>query len=351
MSYLQSVSFTGPVVTLRWPDFKATSSAKSILMQYVTTVDGFLVFGLDGAVAYTSSLVSLAISPTYVWPADYGQAQNDTDYTDFTTNFQTAANKRLNRTDNFGNLLNIPFNYAAAVPGLMPGLLAGTVNGYVPTASTAGVAVRSTTYVAGTGNAQRSFKSSSANDVNTTGTGAWQVRVTYLDFAMTGPYTDTINLNGTTAVATNNSNICFIEKIEIVKVGSGGGNAGTVSLFANSVGAGGTMGSIAVSDNSTFWAHHYVPTGVNCYLLGLRCGSTVTPGSSNVQITGSPLTANLPFSNVSGSIRHGAANAPISDYEWDVPLVIPGPNFIISNEKADSATASTAFVSFDYVQF
>jgi len=151
---------------------------------------------------------------------------------------------------------------ASAVTGLATGHV--TLGG--GTAGTLNV-IRATTYNEPTTNAQRSLASSSANDT-AAGTGARQVRITYFDASLNGPYTETVTLNGTTAVATVASNICFIDRLDVVSVGSGSVNAGTITLYVNSTGGGGTIGTIGigtlvagVGDVRTFWAHHYVAVG------------------------------------------------------------------------------------------
>ena len=350
-TYAQSVSFNNcPTVLLRWPDFKTIIQAKNLQIQYIQDSIIYNIFAYDGSVVYNCILAYDSNNyPFSSLSPDYSQSQNDTDVSDFTTNFLSSANKRISGTDTFGNPIYCPINYAISF-GLFPNVNSGTINGYVPTSATTTVALRATAYIQPGTAAQRSLKSSSTNDASA-GTGARTVQITYYDGYMTGPYTEIVTLNGTTTVATVNSNIQFIEKMEVLTVGSGGANAGTISLFVNNAGSGGTIGTIAASDNSTFWAHHYVPANKICYLLGVRAGGTATNGSVNVQITGSPLISNLAFKNISGSIRYGSANQVVSIYEWELPIQIPGPNMIIMNAKPDATTASTTLGSFDFFEY
>jgi hypothetical protein len=132
--------------------------------------------------------------------------------------------------------------------------------------------IRATVYTEQTVGAQRSFTSSSASDASG-GVGAQQVELTYFTSDGRGPFIETVPLNGVTAVPTVATDICFIEKMTVTRVGATGTNVGTITLFVNNAGGGGTIGTIgvgniitAVGDNQTFWAHHYVPTGKICWI-------------------------------------------------------------------------------------
>jgi hypothetical protein len=146
---------------------------------------------------------------------------------------------------------------------------------YVATAATTLQSVRATTYTEQTTNAQRSIVSSSANDA-AAGTGTRQVTITYLDASGNGPYTETVTLNGTTAVNTTNTNICYIEKMDSTSVGSNGSNVGIISLKSTTAGGGTTIGTIAVGDILTFWGHHYVPVNKTANITGLSIGHNGT---------------------------------------------------------------------------
>ena len=94
MAYQQQVQFAGmPVVSLRWPDFKALITAKNLAMQCVNTIDGYSIFATEGGVAYTTIIINPINDANYPWTdSDYSQSQNDIDYTDFTTNFMVNCN-------------------------------------------------------------------------------------------------------------------------------------------------------------------------------------------------------------------------------------------------------------------
>jgi len=219
----------------------------------------------------------------------------------------------------------------------------GIAAGYVATSSTSSVAVRATIYTAPGNNAQRSIKSSSANDT-AAGTGAQQVTITYYDANCNGPNTEVVTLNGTTAVNTVNTNIALIEKMVVSQVGSSGGNAGTISLMTGLAGAGSTIGSIAASDNTTFWAHHYVATGATAFVTGILAGSTLNAGASTLNVL-NPINSAIPQYNPGGTLRHGTTTNSIP---YPVPISVVGPAIVWMNEKSDLITAQTVFVQFGW---
>lgn len=161
--------------------------------------------------------------------------------------------------------------------------------------------MRTTVYAEPASAAQRSISSSSASDT-AAGVGARTVKITYYDNSGVGPLTETVTLNGTTAVNTVATNIRFIEKMEVVTAGSSLFNIGTITLFVSTAGAGGTIGTIGVGniitgvgDNQTFWAHHYVAAGFTAQLsvlvIGIQSGGSGTNGQFFVR-SAQPLVAN-----------------------------------------------------------
>lgn len=232
-------------------------------------------------------------------------------------------------------------------PTVISVLNTGRAQGYVGTSATSGVAVRATTYTAQGSNAQRSVKSSSASDT-AAGTGAQKVTINFLDTTFT-LQSETVTLNGTTAVNTVSTNIAFIESMVVSQVGSGGGNVGTISILTGTAGSGTTWGSIAASDNQTFWAHHYVPAGVTCYLLGFLGGGTVVAGQTNLNHFGNPSVSNIPELQIGVTLIHLAASS--NEHVFEVPLAVPGPDLILITERPTAATASTAVAGFEYIQF
>jgi hypothetical protein len=190
-------------------------------------------------------------------------------------------------------------------------------------------AVRRTTYIEPSANAQRSVVSSSASDT-AAGVGARTVRITYYPFDLSERKTEMVTLSGTTPVNTSGIDLCFIEKMEVVTDGSadadgldiGTTNVGTISLFTGINGTGTVIGTIAFStpgsgnqhgiDGRTYWAHHYVVDGKLCTIQTFDGG---TQGNQNAELflgAVNPSSANYADVQISDSITVGlnASTAP-----------------------------------------
>lgn len=228
-----------------------------------------------------------------------------------------------------------------------PGFTAGDVT----TAATTETAVRSTAYNEQSSNAQRSIVSTSVNDT-AAGTGVRSVEITYLTSTSTGPFTETVTLNGTTPVNTVATNICFIEKMEAVLVGSAGIAAGTINLKAAITGGGVTIGSIAATTRETFWAHHYVPTGKTCNLTSQWAGHTGTTVGSGATFVVRALAigvANAVEQNVTDKFRlYGQSSSVQRNY--GSPIKINGPARLTTYVTPETATSTNYRSSFDYYE-
>jgi len=345
-----SVSFGNGTTSIStsWNGFKTIVTSKGLLLQYEDDGNVTTIFAFDGQTLAYTCLIWDTVVPDGVINGGYSQAQNDADLADFTTNFKPTANSRLVRTDKFGGQIQTPFEFLAA-QNVIPTLKSGLVAAYINTAATAAVAIRSSAYTPGIGNAQRSVKSSSASDA-TGQTGARTLKITYFDANMAGPKTDTVTLNGTTAVNTNVTDICFIEEMEVVSCGTGLSNAGVITLYSTTAGGGSSMGTLALGENITFWGHHYIQPGVTCYIFGLRTAATAVAGSTYITAQSNPAQS-TPIINITGFIRHGGTGALTVDVDWNIPLAITGPALVTLMEKPDSTTASITHAGFDYIQF
>lgn len=190
----------------------------------------------------------------------------------------------------------VTFNQAGAFDGVSFGVK--TLGG--GTANTLQI-MRATAYTEPAAAAQRSMASANAADT-AAGTGARTVLITYYDGAGAGPFTTTVTLNGTTPVNTTATDIRFIEKMEVLTVGSGGANAGIITLFGGTAGGGGTVGTIgygtvlgATGDNRTLWSHHYVAVDrtakFSVLVGGIQSGGSGTNGQFFIRAV-NPLVAN-----------------------------------------------------------
>ena len=252
-----------------------------------------------------------------------------------------GTNQRPLLTDSQGRLITFA----------LTGFGANFSFGDVASASLTRKVVRRTTYTQQTTNAQRSIASASANDTSA-GTGARTVKITYLDQLGNGPYTETITLNGTTYVNTTNTNICFIEQIEVITAGSGGVNAGILTLKAGINGTGATIGTINASDNQTFWAHHYVPTGKECNITGISCshnGTTVGSGAVFGLFAQGINGSNLALTQVSDFVRLYGQSSTFSRV-YQSPIKIDGPVRLEIYCTPESASAFTYRSAFDFFE-
>jgi hypothetical protein len=250
----------------------------------------------------------------------------------------------VNNTTVLGPLTNAELRASAvAVTITIPGA-AGTPGisyGQVTTSATADI--MKTAYIEQSSNAQRSIVSSSASD-SSAGTGARTIKITYYDSSMAGPSTETLTLNGTTPVNTVSTTICFIEKMEILTVGSFGSAIGTISLKAATGGGGATIGTVGVGDNQTFWAHHYVPSGKICNIQKI----TIAAG----QASGAVFNYTLRHPTVAGKAfiigpHQRIANSSSFERSYANPIQITGPVRIVMSVTPDS-NATTWYANLEY---
>jgi hypothetical protein len=266
-------------------------------------------FFIDGVLLHTSfAKISTFVANTSV-PVSLSNTNSSGQTTNVSLNAKELAVFRYGQTPGSNNdplyvTISAPsgsLNDIAIGKILMGGAVSNTKN-----------AIRRTVYTEQTTGAQRSLASSSANDT-AAGTGARQVTITYCNSTLTVRKTETVTLNGTAAVATVNTDICFIEKIVVTSVGSNGSNVGTISLFVNNAGGGGTISTIPVDvsgtvvgiANRTYYAHHYVLSGKTCTVATFDSG---TQGNANAEAFLSavdPTNPNSPDVQVSDSITVG----------------------------------------------
>jgi hypothetical protein len=253
--------------------------------------------------------------------------------------------------DNFIDQIVQAFPFAAAIPGLFANsgynVVSAHRTGYAPAASVASVNLRPGTFAQQAAAAQRSLVSTSANDT-AAGTGARTILINYLNNSMVLKQ-DTVILNGLTAVNTNATDIQFIESMVVASCGTDVTNDGVISMMTGLAGAGSAMAQIAALDGSTFFAHHYVQPGVNCYILKHTGSGTIAAGRSLMVHTGDPRTT-APVLQVGDIFCHLAGAA--DDHEYISPQVITGPDLIIAREFPISAVAGNlGYGGFDYVEF
>lgn len=154
-------------------------------------------------------------------------------------------------------------------------------NGYVQTAlasPTLEYACRPNAYTPQPNGAARSIKSTSGHDQFTAGGGAKTVKLTYYSQTglgdLTGPFEETINLNGLVAVNTSGSDIRYIEDLVVYTAGTSGWNVGNLQIYTGTNGGGSVMATMSANDNQIYLGHHYVPSGYYCYIQDLQIAAT-----------------------------------------------------------------------------
>lgn len=233
----------------------------------------------------------------------------------------------------------------------LTGFGADFVFGQVTTAVITTVAVNKTVYTEQTVNAQRSFASSSASDA-AAGTGARTIVITYLDQVGAGPYMETITLNGVSNVNTVATNICFVEDIKVVTVGSTGSNVGIITMKAAINGGGVTIATIAATDNQTILCHHYIPTGVTSKITGASVSHNgTTVGSGGVfTLSSKVLTASTGVNiQVSDFIRlYGQSSTFTRSYLS--PILVVGPAVIQAYVTPETSSSTVYRCSIDFFE-
>lgn len=253
---------------------------------------------------------------------------------------------------NLRDSLGVEFATATNPLIIAPANSLGSLNfGDVTTNAVTTAAVRRTAYIEQTTNAQRSIASANVNDT-AAGTGARTVRITYFTATGAGPFTETVTLNGTTYVNTVATDICFIEKIEVMTVGSTGSNVGILTLKATTAGGGATIGTINATDNQTFWAHHYVATGKTANITGLSVSHNgTTVGSGGVfSLRAIPIpVANQVDKQSSDFVRlYGQASTFARTYTS--PIRIPGPARIVVYVTPETASSTVYRGAVDFYE-
>jgi len=195
----------------------------------------------------------------------------------------------------------------------------GRRQGYVSIDS-ASTQILATSYFFKPDEAQRSLKSLDANDTDG-GSGAHQVRITYYDANMVGPFTEVVTLNGG-VVATQNSDIRHVEKLEVVKAGSNGGNVGSIQMFEGPDDSGGLITTLAAGDNRTFHAQHFVAQDRVCFITEAQVGQELNSGKMllNAQNPNSPTSP-----QVNQDISFPYPGGSIVSVRFGVPIRVEGP--------------------------
>jgi hypothetical protein len=229
-------------VARTWSELKTILNAKLMSLQYDdSNPDVYELFAIDGPIVYVTTIYRGTVPESV--QLTYSQAQNDQDEADFENNYKSRSNMPVTLYQQGDSRWVYRFgNHVSTGSGER---LVANQGYYEPSSQ-----------------GQRAVKSTNANDVNPNGSGAKQVRITYLNSNYVKKVED-VFLNGTTAVATVNTDIRFIEKFEVIK----GTNAvGRIILCTGSNGLG-EICSIGAATTDAFLCHHYVPSGSKAEII------------------------------------------------------------------------------------
>lgn len=197
---------------------------------------------------------------------------------------------------------------------------------FLTTVNTTRQAVRASTYTEQTSNGQRSIVSSSIQDA-AAGTGARTVRITYQDENLSGVKEEIVALNGTTPVNTVATDICYIEKMDVIETASAGLAAGNILLKAAVAGGGATVAQINALDVRTRYMHHYIGVGRTCNLKMISASCITSDFFIDGLVRKMSLPAGNPFyafDPVASSL-HVDPNSPPSQLWFEDPVQMFGP--------------------------
>jgi len=234
----------------------------------------------------------------------------------------------------------------------------GTALGYVRVvAANTDTPVRFTSWSSAVAQTPRYLASTSALDGGAAGSNAAKtVLITFYGGDNTGPYTETVTLNGTTAVATTSTNIGYVESMFISSTTDGPDyvNRGTVTLYYDS-GKTIKMAEIGLNqfdttrgDGRTFYAHHFVPSGKICNITKFTLGALNAKASNSVGVAYLRI-----FRTNSTQPSYAIGDILISDSyvqrTYETPLQVTGPMLIAAYVRTPVVSTSADFaVSFDY---
>lgn len=211
--------------------------------------------------------------------------------------------------------------------------------------------IRNTAYTEQTAGAQRSVNSTSGSD-SAAGTGIRTVRITYYTLAagvIAGPFTEDKTMNGVTGVNTTATNICYVQSIKALTVGSTGAAVGTIQLWTGINATGSVFASIAAADRQTRYAHQYVPSGQRLFLLSSAAYNSAASGNvpqvfarfRDPTVSASAQTEMFDSFGIQGSTG-------IKQIDFPVPRSCTGPAIVEFFVNTDNAGSQVTAVEADF---
>lgn len=182
------------------------------------------------------------------------------------------------------------------------------------------------------------ISSSSANDA-AAGTGARTVLIEGVN-GTGGLVTETVTLNGQTAVNTVNS-YDAIERMVVLTVGSGGANAGVIYAGTGTVTSGVPAvpySVIGIGENNSLVAHWTCPTGYTGYMVSGNF--SVGPTAGNQFVLG-----RLKLRGADGITRTAAkvtVQSGTAEFNFDYPIKISATECITATAQGSGSNASVS---------
>ena len=140
--------------------------------------------------------------------------------------------------------------------------------------------------------------------------------------------------------------------MEVLTVGSGGTNAGIITLYTQINKGGTAIGTIAASEGHTEWAHHYVPSGKTCYITAVYvalAGGGATSGG--VQLKEQDLSLANAYDNpLTEFVRSQIPSSGTNVRQYSSAIPVAGPARIVLWINPDGTNNLTWYGSFDYYE-
>lgn len=189
----------------------------------------------------------------------------------------------ITQVDNKLRVVNTPYGYAVA-EGNLPGHVFFGKMGYLPATAAATYAVWNVAadYVFPATPIQMEVYSTDNTNDKAAGTGAWTVRIDYLDWFYKEKY-EIVAVNGNTEVPTVNTDIYRVNGFRVNTAGTTGAATGTISLRA--VADTPIYDQIAVGNAKSRTTVYTVPANKILYLTSLMASSGYSTTGKQILVT------------------------------------------------------------------
>lgn len=187
--------------------------------------------------------------------------------------------------------------------------------------------------------------SSSANDVLTSGTGAWTVRVTGVTTSYAA-FSEDLSLNGQTSVNLATANVLFINSMQVLTAGSGFVNAGTIRIGTGSNTSGVPAvvhAHMAIGFGKTQTAMYFVPASKTLLLRNLTANSYGVTAAQTIQVVADTWTTPVSAKVLQRQYIATLNQAGTSAYSYPGILKIPASTLVIFQALSAASTGPVMF--------